>query len=321
MADVVGDVADVGAEADHRGLVADRVHAGGRPLGHRGLPQVALDPLGGGVEVVRASPVRDGQQRVDRPHGVPLLDEGVDDVRPDEPGGAGDEDDGHVSLSQEARASVARVRQVILPVLNEREALPWVLERMPAGYEPLVVDNGSTDGSGALAAALGAQVVHEPQPGFGAACFAGLCAARAERRLLHGLRCVVRPARAAAGGRPGRRRRRGARARRAQPAARGVAAARARGEPGADRGAAPPHRRGAARPRADARGAPRGAARPRPARPAVRLAARDGGARGGGRVAHRGGRRDVPPPRGPLEGHRDRAGHAAHGGDMAAALA
>ncbi len=72
------------------------------------------------------------------------------------------------------------MRQVILPVLNEREALPWVLERMPAGYEPIVVDNGSTDGSGELAARLGAQVVHEPQPGFGAACFAGLGAARAE---------------------------------------------------------------------------------------------------------------------------------------------
>ena len=69
---------------------------------------------------------------------------------------------------------------VILPVLDEREALPWVLDRMPAGYAPIVVDNGSSDGSGALAAALGAQVVSEPVPGFGAACFAGLRAARAE---------------------------------------------------------------------------------------------------------------------------------------------
>ena len=67
--------------------------------------------------------------------------------------------------------------QVILPVLNEREALPWVLPRMPDGYEPIVVDNGSTDGSGELAASLGARVVREPQPGFGAACFAGLQAA------------------------------------------------------------------------------------------------------------------------------------------------
>jgi glycosyltransferase involved in cell wall biosynthesis len=69
---------------------------------------------------------------------------------------------------------------VVLPVLNEREALPWVLERMPAGYEPIVVDNGSTDGSGTLAAALGALVVTEPQPGFGAACFAGLRAAQTD---------------------------------------------------------------------------------------------------------------------------------------------
>ena len=69
---------------------------------------------------------------------------------------------------------------VVLPVLDERDALPWVLERMPTGYEPIVVDNGSTDGSGALAAELGARVVHEPQPGFGAACFAGLSAARAD---------------------------------------------------------------------------------------------------------------------------------------------
>ena len=69
---------------------------------------------------------------------------------------------------------------VVLPVLDEREALPWVLERMPAGYAPIVVDNGSTDDSGELAASLGARVVREPTPGFGAACFAGLSAAEAD---------------------------------------------------------------------------------------------------------------------------------------------
>jgi glycosyltransferase involved in cell wall biosynthesis len=69
---------------------------------------------------------------------------------------------------------------VVLPVLDEREALPWVLGRMPGGYAPIVVDNGSTDGSGALAAELGARVVREPRPGFGAACFAGLTAASDE---------------------------------------------------------------------------------------------------------------------------------------------
>jgi len=72
------------------------------------------------------------------------------------------------------------VADVILPVLNERDAIPWVLERMPAGYSPLVVDNGSSDGSGELAASLGARVVVEPVPGFGAACFAGLTAAESD---------------------------------------------------------------------------------------------------------------------------------------------
>jgi len=65
-------------------------------------------------------------------------------------------------------------------VLNEAEALPWVLGRIPDGFAPIVVDNGSTDGSGALAERLGAQVVAESRPGFGAACFAGLEAAQAD---------------------------------------------------------------------------------------------------------------------------------------------
>ena len=69
---------------------------------------------------------------------------------------------------------------MILPVLNEAEALPWVLGRMPAGMSPLVVDNGSSDGSADIAARLGARVVHEPRPGFGSACFAGLLAAGSE---------------------------------------------------------------------------------------------------------------------------------------------
>ena len=69
---------------------------------------------------------------------------------------------------------------VILPVLNETEALPWVLSRMPDGYTPLVVDNGSSDGSAQCAARLGARVVTEPVRGFGAACWAGLLASGAD---------------------------------------------------------------------------------------------------------------------------------------------
>ena len=66
---------------------------------------------------------------------------------------------------------------VILPVLDEAAAIPGVLAELPAGFRPIVVDNGSSDGSGELAAALGATVVSEPQRGFGAACAAGLDAA------------------------------------------------------------------------------------------------------------------------------------------------
>jgi glycosyltransferase involved in cell wall biosynthesis len=69
---------------------------------------------------------------------------------------------------------------VILPVLDEVAALPDVLDGIPSGWRAIVVDNGSTDGSGRLARDLGATVVDEPRRGFGAACFAGLCAATGE---------------------------------------------------------------------------------------------------------------------------------------------
>ncbi|MGA6223420.1 glycosyltransferase family 2 protein [Streptomyces umbrinus] len=68
---------------------------------------------------------------------------------------------------------------VVLPCLNEAEALPWVLARIPTGWRALVVDNGSTDGSADIARDLGATVVDEPRRGFGGACHAGLTAATA----------------------------------------------------------------------------------------------------------------------------------------------
>jgi len=68
------------------------------------------------------------------------------------------------------------VPDVIIPVLNEAAALPALLDAMPPGYRPIVVDNGSTDGSGDIARAAGATVVLETRPGFGSACWAGLIA-------------------------------------------------------------------------------------------------------------------------------------------------
>jgi len=72
------------------------------------------------------------------------------------------------------------VIDVILPVLDEAAAIPAVLAMMPAGFVPLVVDNDSRDGSAQVALGHGSKVVSESQRGFGAACFAGLEAARSE---------------------------------------------------------------------------------------------------------------------------------------------
>ncbi|GGL05442.1 glycosyltransferase involved in cell wall biosynthesis [Curtobacterium luteum] len=69
---------------------------------------------------------------------------------------------------------------VILPCLDEADALPRVIGRLPQGYRAIVVDNGSTDGSADVARAHGALVVTEPRRGFGSACAAGLAAATAD---------------------------------------------------------------------------------------------------------------------------------------------
>ena len=66
---------------------------------------------------------------------------------------------------------------VVMPCLNEAESLPGVLALVPAGYQALVVDNNSTDGTAEVARRCGATVVEESQPGYGAAVHAGIVAA------------------------------------------------------------------------------------------------------------------------------------------------
>ncbi|MEU3369088.1 glycosyltransferase family 2 protein [Streptomyces sp. NPDC006660] len=84
------------------------------------------------------------------------------------------------TTSASPAAPCAATVDVVLPCLDEAEALPWVLGRIPDGWRAVVVDNGSSDGSPDVARALGATVVHEPRRGFGAACHAGLLASEAE---------------------------------------------------------------------------------------------------------------------------------------------
>lgn len=77
-------------------------------------------------------------------------------------------------------AKGARVA-VVIPVFNERESLPLVVAAIPAalGAEVVVVDNGSTDGTGAVARGLPVRVVREPRRGYGSACLAGVRALEA----------------------------------------------------------------------------------------------------------------------------------------------
>lgn len=69
---------------------------------------------------------------------------------------------------------------VILPCLDEAAALPAVLASLPHGYRAIVVDNGSSDDSVAIAHRFGAEVVREERRGFGSAVHAGLLAAQSE---------------------------------------------------------------------------------------------------------------------------------------------
>lgn len=63
---------------------------------------------------------------------------------------------------------------VIIPALNEAESIGQVVVDMPWDLiaECIVVDNGSTDATAAIAEAAGARVIQSPR-GYGAACRAG----------------------------------------------------------------------------------------------------------------------------------------------------
>ena len=74
----------------------------------------------------------------------------------------------------------APVIAVVIPARNEAQALPHVLAAIPAFVDHVVVaDNGSTDGSAAVARAHGARTVDVPVAGYGRACLAAI--AEAER--------------------------------------------------------------------------------------------------------------------------------------------
>ena len=71
----------------------------------------------------------------------------------------------------------------VIPALNEAPSIGRVVEGLHeqallATGDVIVVDNGSTDGTGEIARGAGARVVREERRGYGYACLAGVLAAR-----------------------------------------------------------------------------------------------------------------------------------------------
>ena len=74
---------------------------------------------------------------------------------------------------------------ILMPCLNEAETIATCIQKALAylaqsgvSGEVLIADNGSTDGSQAIARGLGARVIDVPEKGYGAALIAGIAGAR-----------------------------------------------------------------------------------------------------------------------------------------------
>lgn len=115
-----------------------------------------------------------------------------------------------MTLSAENRAnmngSMSEEVSVVIPTLNAAAFLPETLRALGDGPEVIVVDGGSSDGTAAIAAALGARVITAAR-GRGSQIAAGVAAAagpwllllHADTRLSPGWRVVVHSSPAQAG--------------------------------------------------------------------------------------------------------------------------
>jgi len=81
----------------------------------------------------------------------------------------------------------------VIPCLNEALCLENVIQECRAGgdatavpYEIVIADNGSKDGSQAIAEFAGARVIDVPERGYGSALRAGIQASRGQYVLMQG---------------------------------------------------------------------------------------------------------------------------------------
>lgn len=81
-----------------------------------------------------------------------------------------------IPVEPDPTPSARPVVDVVIPALDEERALPRVLAEIPRDHvrRIVVADNGSRDRTAERARAAGAEVVHEPRRGYGAACLKAL---------------------------------------------------------------------------------------------------------------------------------------------------
>lgn len=91
----------------------------------------------------------------------------------------------HVAYCLTPKGELMIELTILMPCLNEAETLETCIRKAQSylvrsgiSGEVLISDNGSSDGSQALAESLGARVVHTPRKGYGAALAAGIDAAK-----------------------------------------------------------------------------------------------------------------------------------------------
>src|SRR3981081_821195 len=92
------------------------------------------------------------------------------------------------SPKQQAEPSLRAVEvSIVMPCLNEAETLAACIQKAQLAIEKgglsaeiIVADNGSTDGSQAIASELGARLIPVERKGYGSALIAGIEAARGE---------------------------------------------------------------------------------------------------------------------------------------------
>jgi len=74
-------------------------------------------------------------------------------------------------MNDSSARSTAHPRcDLIIPCRDEALALPVVLAAVPDGFDAIVVDNGSSDGTAEVATRLGARVVHGHGPATARPC-------------------------------------------------------------------------------------------------------------------------------------------------------